>query len=111
MRVHGTHGSLFGCLFQAHESLEEAKSMFEEINNELHRELPRFYDYRVEFVANNLIKLFTAEGTLHNNTGKVWGCQNSPRIQSCVPIVSNYKYVSRCMNLLYIAFVSTYHHQ
>ena len=57
--------------FQAHESLEEAKSMFEEINNELHRELPKFYDYRVEFIANNLIKFFTAEGTLHNNTGKV----------------------------------------
>lgn len=45
--------------------------MFEEINNELHRELPRFQDYRVEFIATNLIKLFTAEGTLHNNTGKV----------------------------------------
>lgn len=45
--------------------------MFDEINTELHRELPKFYDYRIEFLASNLQKLFTAEGTYHTNCGKV----------------------------------------
>lgn len=64
-----------GVLFlfvQAHEALTDSKNLFEEINNELHKELPHFNEYRVEFLATNFMKLFNAEATFHTNTGKVW---------------------------------------
>ena len=45
--------------------------MFNEINSELHRELPTFHDYRIEFLSSNLGKLFNAESTFHIESGKV----------------------------------------
>jgi len=51
--------------------MEDCKYLYEEINNDLHKELPRFYENRVEVIANNLVKLFTAEATFHTNCGKV----------------------------------------
>lgn len=57
--------------FQAHEALLDSKTLFEEINNELHKELPKFYDYRIEFLAGNLLRLYEAESTFHTNAGKV----------------------------------------
>ncbi|XP_067934367.1 myc box-dependent-interacting protein 1-like isoform X2 [Watersipora subatra] len=58
-------------IYKAHETLLDTKSLFEEINNELHRELPKFHDYRVEFLSTNFLRLCNAESTFHTNVGKV----------------------------------------
>jgi len=63
--------SVLSTLLQAEESLAEARKLYDDMNTELHRELPKFYDYRIDFLASNLGRLFSAETTFHCETGKV----------------------------------------
>uniref|UniRef100_A0A023G3A6 Putative amphiphysin n=1 Tax=Amblyomma triste TaxID=251400 RepID=A0A023G3A6_AMBTT len=59
-------------LGKAREELEEAKQMYEVINNELHEELPALYDSRIPFLVSNLQTFFTAESTFHAENAKVF---------------------------------------
>lgn len=57
------------------ELLEEAKRTYEQLNSELHDELPALYDSRVLFLVTNLQTLFAAEQVFHTESAKVskWG--------------------------------------
>uniref|UniRef100_A0A224YRA1 Amphiphysin n=1 Tax=Rhipicephalus zambeziensis TaxID=60191 RepID=A0A224YRA1_9ACAR len=59
-------------LGKAREELEEAKQMYEVINNELHEELPTLYESRIPFLVSNLQTFFTAESTFHAENAKVF---------------------------------------
>lgn len=59
-------------LGKAREELEDAKQMYEVINNELHDELPALYDSRIPFLVSNLQTLFTAESVFHAENAKVF---------------------------------------
>ncbi|XP_075750080.1 amphiphysin isoform X4 [Rhipicephalus microplus] len=59
-------------LGKAREELEEAKQMYEVINNELHEELPTLYESRIPFLVSNLQTFFTAESTFHSENAKVF---------------------------------------
>lgn len=56
---------------KAREQLEEAKRTYEQLNSELHDELPALYDSRVLFLVTNLQTLFAAEHVFHSETAKV----------------------------------------
>jgi amphiphysin len=56
---------------KSRESLEEAKRTYEQLNSELHDELPALYDSRVLFLVTNLQTLFAAEQVFHAETSKV----------------------------------------
>jgi len=45
--------------------------MYNNLNTELHKELPKFYKYRIDFIASNLSRLYSTETTYHLETGKV----------------------------------------
>lgn len=53
------------------ELLEEAKRTYEQLNSELHDELPALYDSRVLFLVTNLQTLFAAEQVFHAESAKV----------------------------------------
>lgn len=53
------------------ELLEEAKRTYEQLNSELHDELPALYDSRVLFLVTNLQTLFAAEQVFHTESSKV----------------------------------------
>ncbi|XP_064472367.1 amphiphysin-like isoform X7 [Ornithodoros turicata] len=59
-------------LGKAREELEQAKQMYEIINNELHDELPALYDSRIPFLVSNLQTFFSAEGVFHGENSKVF---------------------------------------
>ncbi|XP_044736490.1 amphiphysin [Chrysoperla carnea] len=59
-------------LTKAREQLEEAKRTYEQLNSELHDELPALYDSRVLFLVTNLQTLFSAEQVFHNETSKAF---------------------------------------
>ncbi|XP_044005346.1 amphiphysin isoform X5 [Aphidius gifuensis] len=52
--------------------LDEAKRTYEQLNSELHDELPALYDSRVLFLVTNLQTLFTAEQVFHTESSKVF---------------------------------------
>ncbi|XP_047359093.1 myc box-dependent-interacting protein 1 isoform X3 [Vespa velutina] len=54
------------------ELLEEAKRTYEQLNSELHDELPALYDSRVLFLVTNLQTLFAAEQVFHAESAKVY---------------------------------------
>ncbi|XP_032667427.1 myc box-dependent-interacting protein 1 isoform X5 [Odontomachus brunneus] len=54
------------------ELLEEAKRTYEQLNSELHDELPALYDSRVLFLVTNLQTLFAAEQVFHTESAKVY---------------------------------------
>lgn len=56
---------------KAREQLEEAKRTYEQLNSELHDELPALNDSRVLFLVTNLQTLFAAEQVFHSETAKV----------------------------------------
>ena len=58
------------------ELLEEARRTYEQLNSELHDELPALYDSRVLFLVTNLQTLFAAEQVFHTESAKV---RASPR--------------------------------
>lgn len=51
--------------------LDEAKRTYEQLNSELHDELPALYDSRVLFLVTNLQTLFAAEQVFHIESAKV----------------------------------------
>ena len=51
--------------------MHETERLYNELNEELHRELPKFYNYRIDFIASNLSRLYSTESTFHSETGKV----------------------------------------
>uniref|UniRef100_A0A2C9K9D7 Uncharacterized protein n=1 Tax=Biomphalaria glabrata TaxID=6526 RepID=A0A2C9K9D7_BIOGL len=55
---------------KAQDELKDVKRIFDELNNELHNELPDFYNSRVTFYAELYSKFFGAENTLHSEVGK-----------------------------------------
>lgn len=56
---------------KAKELLDEAKRTYEQLNSELHDELPALYDSRVLFLVTNLQTLFAAEQVFHVESAKV----------------------------------------
>ncbi|KAL5010360.1 hypothetical protein ScPMuIL_012665 [Solemya velum] len=50
---------------KAQEELSEAKRIYEEINNDLHSELPEFYNSRITFYADTYRHIFSAENIFH----------------------------------------------
>lgn len=63
------------------ELLDEAKRTYEQLNSELHDELPALHDSRVLFLVTNLQTLFSAEQVFHSESGKVRAC-------NCLQIIS-----------------------
>ncbi|XP_034940476.1 myc box-dependent-interacting protein 1 isoform X4 [Chelonus insularis] len=59
-------------VLKAKELLEEAKRTYEQLNSELHDELPALYDSRVLFLVTNLQTLFAAEQVFHVESAKVY---------------------------------------
>ncbi|KAG0424829.1 hypothetical protein HPB47_027967 [Ixodes persulcatus] len=59
-------------LGKAREELEDAKQMYEVINNELHDELPALYDSRIPFLVSKLQTFFAAESTFHAENSTVF---------------------------------------
>lgn len=51
--------------------LDEAKRTYEQLNSELHDELPALHDSRVLFLVTNLQTLFAAEQVFHVESAKV----------------------------------------
>jgi len=58
---------------KATEDLSQAKKIYDQINEELHQEVPDFYNSRVTFYAGLFSSLFGAEYTFHHEQGKVNG--------------------------------------
>ncbi|KAH0561220.1 hypothetical protein KQX54_014801 [Cotesia glomerata] len=59
-------------VMKAKELLDEAKRTYEQLNSELHDELPALYDSRVLFLVTNLQTLFAAEQVFHVESAKVY---------------------------------------
>ncbi|XP_067929118.1 bridging integrator 2-like isoform X2 [Watersipora subatra] len=60
-----------GKMQKAHESLNEAERLYNDLNMELCRELPKFYNYRIDFLSSNLSRLYSTNCTFHSETGKI----------------------------------------
>ncbi|KAL3836516.1 hypothetical protein ACJMK2_021942 [Sinanodonta woodiana] len=56
---------------KAQEELNEAKKIYEEMNNELHIELQEYYNSRVTCYAASLQNLFAAEQIFHSEVAKI----------------------------------------
>ncbi|BFZ06475.1 hypothetical protein BsWGS_09514 [Bradybaena similaris] len=61
---------------KALEEVKEVKKIYEELNNELHTELPDFNNSRVTFYAGLLSSLFSAEHVFHSEVSKLDGSLN-----------------------------------
>ncbi|KAL1452783.1 hypothetical protein WDU94_006980 [Cyamophila willieti] len=57
---------------KAKEQLDEAKRTYDQLNTELHDELPALHESRVLFLVNNLQTLCSAEHLFHAETAKVY---------------------------------------
>lgn len=57
---------------KARERLDEARKLYEVINNELHDELPALYDSRISFLVTNLQTMFTSESQFHGENSKIY---------------------------------------
>ena len=57
---------------KAKERLDDARKLYEVINNELHDELPALYDSRISFLVTNLQTMFTSENQFHNENAKLF---------------------------------------
>ncbi|KAJ8035727.1 Amphiphysin [Holothuria leucospilota] len=55
---------------KAQETYAEKKKNYEDINNELHEELPSLYDSRIPFYAQTFQQLYSAETTFHEEVAK-----------------------------------------
>ncbi|GFN75963.1 Amphiphysin [Plakobranchus ocellatus] len=55
---------------KAQDDLKEAKKIYDDLNNELHIELPDFYNSRVSFFAGLFTSFFGAEYTFHTEIGR-----------------------------------------
>lgn len=54
------------------QQLDEARRTYEQLNTELHDELPALYESRILFLVTNLQTLFATEQVFHNETAKVF---------------------------------------
>lgn len=54
-------------LNKSRDHLEEAKRIYESLNNELHEELPSLYDNRLPFIITVYQRLFASKITYHND--------------------------------------------
>ncbi|CAG5131827.1 unnamed protein product, partial [Candidula unifasciata] len=61
---------------KAQEEMKEAKKIYDELNNELHTELPDFNNSRVTFYAGLLSSFFSAEHVFHSEVSKLDGSLN-----------------------------------
>ncbi|KAI5698681.1 hypothetical protein M8J76_010370 [Diaphorina citri] len=59
-------------IIRAKEQLDEAKRTYDQLNTELHDELPALHESRVLFLVNNLQTLCSAEQLFHAETAKVY---------------------------------------
>nr|XP_054750263.1 myc box-dependent-interacting protein 1-like [Lytechinus pictus] len=59
------------------EAYNEARKMYEELNSDLHEELPTLYDSRIPFYANTFQLLSAAESTFYDEVGKAKGSVSS----------------------------------
>ncbi|OQR68808.1 myc box-dependent-interacting protein 1-like, partial [Tropilaelaps mercedesae] len=59
-------------LTKAREELEQAKNLYEQLNNELHDDLPRLYDSRIPFFVKNLQTFFDAECRFHGENAVIY---------------------------------------
>uniref|UniRef100_T1J0N3 Uncharacterized protein n=1 Tax=Strigamia maritima TaxID=126957 RepID=T1J0N3_STRMM len=53
---------------KAKEQLDDARRLYEVLNNELYDELPALYDSRIPFVISNLQTIFSAEAIFHQES-------------------------------------------
>lgn len=60
-----------GKVQKAKEELEESRRIYEELNNELHEDLPALYDNRINFLASNFQTFFTSEGKFQEESAKI----------------------------------------
>jgi amphiphysin len=58
-------------LAEHREQLEQARSVYEALNKELHEELPELYDNRIPFVATILQRFFSSHLTYHSDSRTV----------------------------------------
>lgn len=58
-------------LSKSRDQLEEARRVYEALNNELHDELPSLYDNRLPFIITVFQRLFSSKVTYHNDSAKV----------------------------------------
>lgn len=58
-------------LSKSRDQLEEARRVYEALNNELHDELPSLYDNRLPFIITVFQRLFSSKVTYHNDSMKV----------------------------------------
>ncbi|TMW45299.1 hypothetical protein DOY81_009623, partial [Sarcophaga bullata] len=54
------------------QQLDEARRTYEQLNTELHDELPALYESRILFLVTNLQTLFATEQVFHNETAKIY---------------------------------------
>lgn len=54
-------------LIKAREQLEDAKRVYESLNNDLHEELPALYDNRLPFIITVFQRLFSSKITYHDD--------------------------------------------
>jgi len=58
-------------LSKSRDQLEEAKRVYETLNNELHDELPALYDNRLPFIITVFQRLFSSKLAYHNESASV----------------------------------------
>ncbi|KAH3703093.1 hypothetical protein DPMN_078121, partial [Dreissena polymorpha] len=57
---------------KAQEDLVQAQKIYDDMNNELHQELPEFFNSRMKFYGELFKNLFSAEHVFQTETGKIW---------------------------------------
>ncbi|XP_074652169.1 myc box-dependent-interacting protein 1-like isoform X2 [Tubulanus polymorphus] len=56
---------------KAADELKDSKDIFEQLNDELHQELPSLYDSRVQVYSSTLLQLYSSGATFNSEIGKV----------------------------------------
>lgn len=59
-------------LTRSRDQLEEARKVYEALNNELHEELPALYDNRLSFIITVFQRLFSSKITYHNDNLNIY---------------------------------------
>ncbi|XP_013391361.1 amphiphysin isoform X1 [Lingula anatina] len=58
-------------IYKARQEMEEARRIYEDLNVELHEELPSLYDGRIDQYCTNLLSLSSAEAIFHRECAKI----------------------------------------
>lgn len=59
-------------LSKSRDQLEEARKVYEALNNELHEELPALYDNRLPFIITVFQRLFSSKMTYHADSANIY---------------------------------------